>query len=151
MYSYVIFISIIKLCLSTKPNIIIFVADDLGWDDVGFHGSSQIRTPNIDSLAANGIVLNNYRTASACTPSRGALLSGVHPIHSSTQNYVILTAEPRGFPLDIRLLPEYLKPFGYKSHLVGKWHLGFYKKVYTPAFRGFDSHVGYWSGAGDYY
>ncbi|KAI1301338.1 Arylsulfatase B [Halotydeus destructor] len=143
------------MCILTAskqpPNIIMFIADDLGWDDVGYHGSPQIKTPNIDALAADGIVLDNFYAMSSCTPSRGALLSGVHPIHSSTQNYVILTAEPRGYPLDIKLLPEYLQELNYSSHAVGKWHLGFYKKRYTPIYRGFDSHVGFWTGSGDYY
>jgi len=133
------------------PNIILLVADDLGWDDVSFHGSTQIATPNIDGLAADGIILNNYYVAAVCTPSRGALLSGYHPIHTGTQHSVILTEEPRGFPLNIKLLSQYLKEYDYATHIVGKWHLGFHKKVYTPTFRGFDSHIGYWSGSGDYY
>ncbi|RWS14961.1 arylsulfatase B-like protein [Dinothrombium tinctorium] len=136
---------------SEKPHVIIFVADDLGFGDVGYNGDDHISTPNIDALAADGIILNKYYAAPVCSPSRGALLSGVHPIHSGTQNYVILTAEPRGLPLNISLLPSHLKKHGYATHAVGKWHLGFFKKEYTPTFRGFDSHVGYWTGAEDYY
>jgi arylsulfatase A-like enzyme len=105
--------------LNESPNIIVFVGDDLGWDDVGFHGSKQMRTPNIDTLASDGIILNNYYTSPVCSPSRGALLSGVHPIHSGTQNYVILTPSPWGLPLNLKLMPQYFKDYNYATHAVG--------------------------------
>lgn len=60
-------------------------------------------------------------------------------------------AEPRGLPLREKLLPEYLRELGYSTHIVGKWHLGFYKREYTPTYRGFESHVGYWTGHQDYF
>jgi len=117
---YIISLSLYQIIESNeRPNVIIFVADDLGWDDVGFHGSVQMRTPNIDTLASDGIILNNYYTSPVCSPSRGALLSSVHPIHSGTQNYVILTPAPWGLPLDLKLLPEYLKDHNYATHAVG--------------------------------
>lgn len=155
-YNHLIQIFIIslstKLLTSSKPpNVILFVADDLGWDDVGFHGSLQVATPNIDSLAADGVILNAIYASPVCSPSRGAILTGVHPIHAATQNYVILTAAPWGLPLKFKLLPQYLKSYNYSTHLVGKWHLGFFQKEFTPTYRGFDSHVGFWSGSGDYF
>lgn len=67
------------------------------------------------------------------------------------QHLVIFEAEPRGLPLGERLLPEYLRHQGYRTHAVGKWHLGFYRREYTPTFRGFDSHYGYYQGFQDYY
>lgn len=128
------------------PNIIIIVADDLGWGDVGFHGSRQVQTPNIDVLAADGIILHNYYVSPICTPSRSALLSGRHPIHTGMQHDVIYSAYPYAFPLQYKLMPQFFKHLGYDTHAVGKWHLGHMTVDHTPTKRGFDSFYGYYSG-----
>ncbi|KAK3726387.1 hypothetical protein QZH41_016252, partial [Actinostola sp. cb2023] len=122
-----------------------------GWDDISFHGSPQIPTPNIDELANAGVILNNYYVSPICTPTRSAIMTGKYPIHTGMQHSVIMASQPYGLGLNETLLPEYLKKLGYATHGVGKWHLGFYELAYTPIHRGFDTFFGYWCGKGDYW
>ncbi|XP_077512471.1 arylsulfatase B-like isoform X2 [Amblyomma americanum] len=133
------------------PHIVFILVDDLGWDDVSFHGSSQIPTPNIDALAADGIILNNYYAQPSCTPSRAALMTGLYPIRTGLHGMAVDVADPWGLPTNITILPEYLKELGYETHLVGKWALGYCTKKHTPTFRGFDSFYGYYNSEEDYY
>ncbi|KAJ0179606.1 hypothetical protein K1T71_005318 [Dendrolimus kikuchii] len=137
--------------LRIKPHIVFILADDLGWNDVGFHGSNQIPTPNIDSLAVSGLMLHNYYVTPICTPSRAALMTGKYPIHTGMQHGVLYGAEPRVLPLTEKLLAQYLKELGYRTHLIGKWHLGSYKKEGLPLNRGFETHIGFWTGKIDMY
>ena len=146
-----IFIGLIELTKSRKPNIILIVADDLGWADVGFHGSPQILTRDIDALASDGIVFNNYYVSPICSPSRSALMTGYHPVQMGLQHSVIGASEPFGVPLDIKLIPNYLKELGYATHAIGKWHLGNYNWNSTPTYRGFDTFFGLYNGHQDYF
>ncbi|XP_077556022.1 arylsulfatase B-like isoform X4 [Haemaphysalis longicornis] len=145
------FVTALPAVLSSRPHIVFILADDMGWDDVSFHGSSQIPTPNLDVLAAEGIMLNNYYAMQLCTPSRSALLSGLHPIRTGMQTAAIGNMAPWGLPLQLKLMPEHFKDLGYDVHMIGKWHLGFFKSAYTPLKRGFDTFYGYYTGLEDYF
>ncbi|KAM7285152.1 arylsulfatase B [Ixodes scapularis] len=91
-----------------------------GWDDVSFHGSPQIPTPNMDVLAADGIILNNYYVQPVCTPSRAALMTGLYPIHTGMQHSVLMPAQPYGLPLEVTIMPQHFKNLGYETHMIGK-------------------------------
>ncbi|XP_036326656.1 arylsulfatase B [Rhagoletis pomonella] len=136
---------------SEKPHIIFILADDLGFDDISFHGSQEFLTPNIDALGYHGKILEHLYAPAICTPSRGAFMTGRYPIHTGTQHFVISNEEPWGLPTNITMLPEIFQKAGYSTNLVGKWHLGFAKREFTPTHRGFDYHYGYWGGFVDYY
>lgn len=135
----------------TAPHIIVFIADDLGWNDVGFHGSNQIPTPNIDALGYNGIILNRHYVLPSSTPSRTAFFTGQYPIRIGMQGDGIRGGEPRGLPLNIKILPEYLRGLGYTTKLIGKWHMGYHTPQYTPLHRGFDSFLGFYNSHITYY
>ncbi|XP_077545814.1 arylsulfatase B-like isoform X2 [Haemaphysalis longicornis] len=123
----------------------------LGWADVSFHGSPQIPTPNLDALAADGVILNNYYTHPTCTASRGALMTGLYSIRYGLQHIPIQPGRPFGLDLNYTLFPQHLKRLGYETHIIGKWHLGCYRKEYTPTRRGFDSFYGFYYGHIDYF
>ena len=133
-----------------RPNIVVFLADDLGWKDVGFHGS-EIRTPNIDKLAATGTRLDEFYVQSVCSPTRAAFLTGRYPIRTGTQVGVIRPYNRNGLPLRERLLSQVLKSAGYETAICGKWHLGLWTQAQLPTSRGFDHQYGHYCGAIQYF
>ncbi len=133
-----------------RPHIVYILADDLGWKDVGFHGS-DIRTPNIDTLAQGGARLEQLYAQPMCTPSRAALMTGRYPHRYGLQTLVIPSAGKYGLPTDEWLLPQALKDAGYRTAIVGKWHLGHADRKYWPRQRGFDYQYGPMLGEIDYF
>jgi len=132
------------------PNIVYIIADDLGWKDVGFRGS-DIRTPNLDKLAKGGAIFEQFYAQPMCTPSRAALMTGRYPHRYGLQTIVIPSAGTYGLATDEWLLSQALKEAGYKTAIVGKWHLGHADRKYWPLQRGFDYHYGPILGEIDYY
>ena len=136
-----------------RPNIIIFLADDLGYADIGVNGCKDIPTPHVDSLAKNGVrFTDGYANHPVCSPSRAALMSGRYQHrfgfeHNSGPER--FADENFGLPRSELTLAERLKALGYATGMVGKWHIGF-KEGLRPWERGFDSHFGFLSGAHTY-
>jgi len=121
-----------------KPNIVLILADDLGYGDLGVFGNGMIRTPNIDRMAAEGVRLTNfYASANVCTPSRAGLLTGRYPIRSGLARDVIRQTDTHGLPLSEITIAEALKP-DYATAIVGKWHLGHVAPFWPPTQQGFD-------------
>ncbi|XP_077982506.1 N-acetylgalactosamine-6-sulfatase-like isoform X2 [Glandiceps talaboti] len=134
---------------TSKPNIIIMLMDDMGWGDLGVYGNPAKETPNLDRMAAEGAVLTDfYAPNPLCSPSRASLLSGRLPIRNGfyTTNYHARSSyTPQnivgGIPDSEILIPEELSKSGYRSKLVGKWHLG-HRPQYLPLKHGFDEYFG---------
>jgi arylsulfatase A-like enzyme len=157
-FSFLLFIS--SLVFSTvaqtppdRPNIVVILADDLGYGDVSFNGCPDFQTPNIDSIANNGVLCRNgYVTHPVCSPSRAALLTGRYQQRFGHENNSDDDAtNPRlGAPMSELLLPRILKPAGYVCGVIGKWHLGSASNFH-PLSRGFDEFFGFLGASSDYY
>jgi arylsulfatase A len=136
-----------------RPNVVLIITDDVGYGDLGSYGAPDVRTPNIDSLAKNGTRLTDFYAAPNCSPTRAALISGRYQQRYRIENPLGASNGPAGelgLPATGRSLPQLLKNNGYRTGLVGKWHLG-YKKEFSPGAHGFDYFFGLKSGLIDYY
>jgi arylsulfatase A-like enzyme len=142
--------SVLAHAQETKPNIVIILADDLGNADLGYRGS-DIKTPNIDKLANEGVRLESFYGMPVCTPSRAELMTGRYAMRYGLQTLVIFPSHTYGLPTDERTLPQALKEVGYQTAMVGKWHLGHADRKYWPQNRGFDHFYGNLVGEVDYF
>jgi arylsulfatase A-like enzyme len=135
---------------ASKPNIVVIMADDLGNADLGYRGS-DIRTPNIDALAAGGVRAESFYGMPVCTPARAALMTGRHAMRHGLQTLVIFPGHSYGLPTEERTLPQALREAGYRTAIVGKWHLGHADEKYWPQNRGFEHFYGNLVGEVDYF
>ncbi|WP_420458221.1 arylsulfatase [Neolewinella sp.] len=142
--------------LTTPPNIVIILADDMGYSDIGCYGG-EIATPHLDRLAANGLKFRHFYNAARCCPTRAALLTGQYP-HTAGMGGMVspVGSNPPAGPYqgylrpDVPTLAERLRDLGYRTYMSGKWHVG-EEPAHWPTRRGFDRYFGLISGASSYY
>lgn len=143
-------IGITAIAAERRPNIVFIMADDLGWADLGCYGSRYHKTPNLDAFAKTGTKFTNaYAGAPVCSPTRAAILTGQHPARLGITDWLPGRPDRPDQPLnrpalvndlpDVPTLPSILKKAGYRTGLIGKWHLG--GKEVTPQTRGFDVNI----------
>src|SRR3984893_1765647 len=137
--------------ISKKPNILVIVADDLGYGDIGVHGGKAVPTPNIDKLARAGMrCTNGYVSAPYCSPSRAGLFTGRYQTRFGHEFNPHVGEEGKlGLPLNQQTLANLLRAAGYATGVIGKWHLGF-SKDHHPQSRGFDEFFGFLVGGHNY-
>jgi arylsulfatase A-like enzyme len=143
-----------RACCDDRPNIVVILADDLGYGDLGCYGSTKNQTPNIDRLAAGGLRCTDFHSnGPMCSPTRAALLTGCYPQRFGRPFERALSPQPSrdiGLPLQAVTLAEVLKRSGYATGMFGKWHLG-YRPPRMPVNQGFDRFRGLVSGDGDHH
>ena len=141
-----------------RPNIIVILCDDMGWSDLGCMGS-EINTPNLDKLAANGLRFTQFYNTARCCPTRASLLTGLYP-HQAGVGHMVEDRGREGYQGELNkrcvTIAEALKPAGYRAYAVGKWHIARNQKPDGPKHnwplqRGFDRYYGTITGAGNYF
>jgi len=136
-----------------SPNVIVIISDDQGYADVGFHGSKEIFTPNIDRIANNGVVFSEgYVSYAVCSPSRAGLITGKYQNRFGYTRNILLAPKDSimGLPLTEQTLPDVLGKANYKTKAIGKWHLGAHESL-VPERRGFDEFFGFIIGGHRYF
>ncbi len=134
-----------------KPNIVVIVSDDQGWNNVGYHNKA-VKTPHIDSLAREGVELDRFYACPLCSPTRAGLMTGRYPLRFGVMCSVVTPWQKHGVPTDERLIPAVLADAGYKRRgCFGKWHIGHCHVKYHPLERGFTHFYGCYNGSLDYF
>jgi arylsulfatase A-like enzyme len=135
-----------------KPNFVVIVADDLGWNSLGYSEEDMtFVSPYLTSLAQSGIIMSNFYAQEVCSPSRGSLLTGRYPLSIGMQYGMVSANAEWGMPLDETTIAEVMQDSGYSTHMLGKWHLGYFSPKFLPTARGFDSWTGYANGENYYW
>ena len=133
------------------PNIVHVIADDLGWNDVGYHGS-DIRTPAIDRLAAESVKLDRFYVTPICSPTRAGAMTGRYPFRYGIWGGVCSPTSRHGLPESETTIAELLGEAGYgRRAIFGKWHLGLASSRFHPLNHGFTDFYGHYNGAIDYF
>jgi len=140
---FIFSIPLINISAQQKPNVVFIVADDMGWADIGYH-NAEIRSPNLDALAKTGVELNCHYVQPQCTPTRVALMTGQYPTRINYKNAQAHNEE--AFPIGTKIMPHMFKELGYKTAIMGKWHMGCTEK-WGPKHHGFDYSYGSYAGA----
>lgn len=144
-----------KRTIPSKPNILLIVSDDLGYSDIGCYGG-EVKTPNLDRLAADGVRFTQFYNSARCCPSRASLLTGIYPHQAGVGGMVDTPSENVPGPYQGYLndhcvtIAEVLKQAGYYTAAAGKWHVG-EERPHWPIDRGFDNYYGLISGASNYF
>lgn len=148
-FSFLILVSTLTgRAMDAKPDVVIFISDDMGWNDVGYHGS-VVETPNLDRLAEEGMRLDRFYVHPICSPTRAGLFTGRLPARFGISG-PLSNSPDRGLPVDEILLSNVFQEAGYETALIGKWHLGSGPNFH-PNTRGFDHFYGHLSGMIDYF
>ena len=121
----------------SKPNIIFILADDMGYSDMSWQGS-PIQTPNLDKLKTAGMFLERNYVQPQCSPSRVSFLTGNYPYRYGLHEHIVLSQSYTGIPVEEKTIAEKMKEAGYKTSIIGKWHVGGHKQSYLPHNKGFD-------------
>ncbi len=138
---------------NTRPNIVLIMADDMGYGGIGAYGNTELSTPHLDSLAAAGIRFTDFHAnAPVYTPTRAALLTGMYQQRSGLEGVIYVGGPTRQVGMDssVTTLGDLFRQGGYATGIMGKWHLG-YKEEYNPVNHGFDEFYGFLSGNVDYH
>ncbi len=133
-----------------RPNIVVLLSDDMGWEQVGFNGGKEVPTPNIDRIAREGVKMSQFYVQPVCSPSRSCIMTGRYPWKTGTERRPTGSAR-QGMLRDERTVAEALRDAGYATWMVGKWHLGEWQAGHLPRARGFDHHYGFYGALIDSY
>ena len=134
-----------------KPNIILIMADDLGYGDLSCYGNPEVKTPHLDRLAAEGVRFTDFHSnGTVCSPTRAALLTGKYQQRTGISFVVTVAKRDIGLGLEETTFAESMKSEGYITGIFGKWHLG-YDPRFNPVNQGFEEYVGFLAGNVDYH